>query len=198
VDQRLMRELRVHADIVMNGAGTLRASGTSPRPADPLLEELRMSRGKPRIPLGAVVSRSGDLPLDRTFFTADDFDAVVYLSQAALPERRAAVAATGRRVIDVPEGDEVRAMLRHMRKELGAGVLLVEGGPTVNRQLFDLEAVDELFLTVGPVVVGGRDSLTAVGGDLAYRRDAVRRMSLVWAVPNEMTGEVYLRYRARR
>ena len=30
-DQALMRELRVHADVVLNGASTLRASGSSPR-----------------------------------------------------------------------------------------------------------------------------------------------------------------------
>ena len=38
-DQRLMRELRVHADVVLNGAGTLRASGTSSRTGDASLGE---------------------------------------------------------------------------------------------------------------------------------------------------------------
>src|SRR5688572_9888313 len=93
VDQRLMRELRVHADVVLNGAGTLRASGTSSRLGDPALEALRVERGKPAAPIAATLSHSGDLPLDRTFFTARDFDAVVYLSEAASEERRRAVEA---------------------------------------------------------------------------------------------------------
>ena len=45
VDQRLMRELRVNADMVINGASTLRASGSSPRLGDEALEALRSAEG---------------------------------------------------------------------------------------------------------------------------------------------------------
>lgn len=196
-DQRLMRELRVNADIVLNGAATLRASGTSSRLGDEALEELRLQRGKPRYPIAAVVSRSGNLPLDRIFFTARDFEAAIYLSDAAPPERTAAVRATGRPVYPVPEGSEIAGMLGHMRKQLGAQVLLVEGGPTVNWQMFDLGVVDEFFLTLGPVIVGGKDTLTAVEGPSAFGLDQVKHMDLVTAVPNPATNEVYLHYRVR-
>jgi riboflavin biosynthesis pyrimidine reductase len=198
VDQRLMRELRVNADIVLNGAGTLRASGTSSRVGDAALEELRMNRGKPRSPIAAVISRSGDLPLDRLFFTARDFDAVVFLSSQAPPERRDAIIATGRPVHVVPSGSEVEAMLATMRHDLGLEVLLVEGGPDVNAQLWALDAVDDFFLTLGPVIVGGRYTLTAVGGPTHFSRETAPRLDLVSAIPNEETGEVYLRYRRRR
>ena len=40
-DQRLMRELRVHFDVVLNGAATFRASGTSARLNNPKLEQWR-------------------------------------------------------------------------------------------------------------------------------------------------------------
>lgn len=55
-DQRLMRELRVNADVVLNGAGTLRASGTSSRLGDAALEAIRTARGKPPVPVAAVLS----------------------------------------------------------------------------------------------------------------------------------------------
>ena len=45
LDQRLMRELRVHFDVVMNGGATFRASGTSARLNDPGLEQWRLDRG---------------------------------------------------------------------------------------------------------------------------------------------------------
>lgn len=197
VDQRLMRELRVNADMVINGASTLRASGSSPRLGDEALEALRGARGKPRFPLGATISRSGELPLDKIFFTARDFETIVYLSESTPEERRAAVAATGRRVVELPTGEEVARMLRHMRAELGVEVLLVEGGPTLNAELFVLDAVDEFFLTIGPEIVGGRDTITAVEGKVRFTRETVRRLDLVSAVPNEDTSEVYLRYRVR-
>ncbi len=198
VDQRLMRELRVNADIVLTGAGTLRASGASSRLGDPGLEGIRLGAGKPPAPLAAVVSRSGDLPLERIFFTARDFAAVVYLSASCPEERAAAVAATGRPVVRLPAGDELSAMLRHMRDELGAAVVLVEGGSETNAGLFALGAVDELFLTLGPVVVGGRATLSGVGGDRGFTRETAPRLDLLHAIPNEETGEVYLRYRVRR
>jgi len=197
-DQKLMRELRVNADVVLNGAATLRASGTSSRLGDSELEQVRISRGKSRFPIAAVLSRSGDLPLDRIFFTARDFPAIVYLSADAPDERRRAIETTGRPVHYVPAGEEMTAMLRHMRHQLGAAVLLVEGGPTVNAQLFAIGAVDELFLTLGPVIVGGRDTLTAVEGANAFTPESAKRLNLVSAAPNEETSEVYLRYRVRR
>ncbi len=196
-DQRLMRELRVNADVVLAGSGTLRASGVSPRLDDAGLEALRISRGKPRYPTSAIMSRSGDLPLDKLFFSARDFEGIIYLSTAASPERRADIMATGRPVVDVAEGHELPAALAHMRTLLGADVLLVEGGPDVNAQLFAAGMVDEYFVTIGPVVVAGRDTLTAVEGPRAFTRDEVKQLDLVSAVPNEETGEVYLRYRVR-
>ncbi len=197
-DQRLMRELRVHADVTLNGAGTLRASGTSSRLGDPLLEDLRERRGLPRMPIASVLSRSGDLPLDRLFFTARDFDAIVYLSDAAPPERLRAVEATGRRVALLPAGDEMPAMLRHMRHELSAGLLLVEGGPKINGELFDLDAVDEFFLTLGGVIVNGNVLKPPVERDRPPSIATLTQLELVSAIPNGETNEVYLRYRVRR
>jgi 2,5-diamino-6-(ribosylamino)-4(3H)-pyrimidinone 5'-phosphate reductase len=199
VDQRLMREIRVNADMIVNGAETLRTSGASPRLGGHTdLEALRATRGKPRFPTASVLSRSGDLPLDRAFFTADDFDAVVFLSDSAPAERRAAIGATGRPVIDLPAGNEVPAMLRQMRDLMGVRVLLCEGGPTLNAELFSLDAVDEYFLTVGPAIVAGRDTPTTVGGNHRFTRETLKRLRLVSAIANDETDEVYLRYRIRR
>lgn len=197
-DQRLMRELRVNADVVLNGASTLRASGTSSRLGDAGLEQLRIARGKPRFPIAATLTASGDVPLDRVFFTARDFEAVVYVSERAPATKREAIEATGRPVVVVPAEGEIPAMLKHMRHDLGASVLLAEGGPTMNAQLFALGCVDEYFVTVGPVVVAGRDTLTAVEGPQAFSRDEVKPLELVSAVPNEETNEVYLHYKVRR
>lgn len=202
-DQRLMRELRVNADVVLNGANTLRASGTSSRLGDSALEQIRMDRGKPRYPIAAVWSRSGNLPLDRIFFTADDFPAIVYLSAAAPTERVAALAATGRPYYQVPAtaaggSDDLPAMLAHMRHELAAKVLLLEGGPTTNAQFFARGLIDEFFLTLGPVIVGGKDTLTAVEGPAAFPKELVKQLALVSVVPNPATGEVYLRYQVRK
>ena len=127
--------------------------------------------------------------------TADDFEAIVYLSETTPAERRDAVAATGRRVVVLEAREEVTAMLRHMRHDLGARVLLVEGGPTMNGELFARGLVDEYFITLGPVIVGGAEARTAVRGPLPPTLDSVTRLELVAAVTNPETSELYLRYR---
>jgi riboflavin biosynthesis pyrimidine reductase len=199
VDQRLMRELRIHADVVLDGAATVRKSGASPRLNDPLLDRLRIERGKAtRMPIIATVTNTGDLPLDRMFFTSPEFNAVVYTGSRVPKDKMEALRATRRTIIPVPDEGCGEAILRHMRQELGAELLLLEGGPTTNRMMFDIDAVDEMFVSVGPVIVGGREGLSAVAGDVPYTRDEVRHMELVHAVPNDDTNEVYLRYRRIR
>lgn len=197
-DQRLMREIRVNVDIVLNGAGTLRASGASPRLGnDPTLEAIRLEQGKPRFPTSAVLTASGDLPLERIFFTADDFDAVVFAAAGLPAEKRSAIEETGRPLIELPADDPIPEMLRYMRHDMGARVLLVEGGAELNRALLEHDAVDEYFLCLGPVLVGGRHGLSTVGGDDAWSRDEVRRLELLAAVPNPATDEIYTRWRVR-
>ena len=128
LDQRLMRELRVHFDVVVNGGGTFRASGTSARLGRDDLEQWRLERGMPRTPIAAVITRSGELPAERRFFTDTSFEAVVYLSDAAPDSVRRGLEGLGRPVLSVPSGDEAVAALAHMRNELGARASSGRGG----------------------------------------------------------------------
>jgi 5-amino-6-(5-phosphoribosylamino)uracil reductase len=195
VDQRLMRELRANADVVLNGAETFRVSGSSPRLGDPALEELRRARGKPPVPIGAVLTGSGDLDTTRLFFTAEDFEGVVFVLETTPEARRRAIEATGRKVVELPPGETIRALLRYLRLVMQCQVLLVEGGPSLNGQFFAHRAVDEYFVTIGPVIVGGADELTPVRTPKPFTREHAPRLTLLSAVPNPETGEVYCRYR---
>jgi riboflavin biosynthesis pyrimidine reductase len=195
VDQRLMRELRVSADVVLNGAGTLRQSGSSSRLNDPQLAAVRAARGLSPNPIAAVLSGSGRMPLDRLFFTSNEFRAIVYLGSDAALEQTEAIRATGREVVEVPATNPVPGMLRHMRQELEASHVLVEGGPTLLGMLLDQGTVDEYFITISPRLVGGDETLTPVRSARPSTTDQVRQLSLISAVPNPATGELYLRYR---
>ncbi len=195
VDRRLMREIRTNADVILVGANTLRATGASSRLGADDLEQIRIASGRPRFPTAALRSRSGNLPLDKLFFTARDFDAVIFLTDETPDVAYEAVVATGRPVVRLPAQDTIPAMLSHMRDELGAKVLLVEGGPTTNGDFFARDLVDELFVTVGPVVVGGRDTSTIIEGDHRFTMDDLPRMERLSAELNPETDEVYLRYR---
>lgn len=194
-DQRLMGALRTHADAVLNGAETLRKSGCTPDPGTEEFRALRRVRGLPAMPLAVVLTRSGELPLDAEFFTSAAFEGVVFIAESAPNERRAAIEATGRRVVAVPEEDAARSMLRVLRQSFGVRTLLCEGGSFLNGMIFDIDAVDEYFVTVGGRVVGGNGSLTPVRSMRDPSFQSVRPLTLLSAIPNHDSGEVYLRYR---
>ena len=95
----------------------------------------------------------------------------------------------------VPAAAEVPAALRHMRTELGAQVLLVEGGARLNGEFFTRDLVDEYFLTLAPRVVGGESAQPAVVWPGEPTVAGIRQLELIAAVGNPATGEVYCRYR---
>src|SRR5688500_3785560 len=77
-DRFVMGLLRAAADIVIVGAGTLRAfprhlwtHDTIYKPLAPAFDRLRAAMGKNRAPLTAVVSASGELGLGLPVFTTD-------------------------------------------------------------------------------------------------------------------------------
>jgi riboflavin biosynthesis pyrimidine reductase len=85
-----------------------------------------------------------------------------------------------------------------MHHELGARLLLVEGGPHLNGQLFEAGLVDEYFLTLGSVIVSGPGPLSPVVSGRPPSLETVTHLDLVTAVPNPATSEVYTHYRVRR
>jgi 2,5-diamino-6-(ribosylamino)-4(3H)-pyrimidinone 5'-phosphate reductase len=193
-DKRMMQELRVHADAVMNGASTLRISGSTPRVRDAGLKAQRLERGLQPQPLGVVVSRSGELPLDVPFFISREFDAVIFLTETTPPDRVAAIRATGRRVVIVPDGPgNVRYIVEALRRDFGVRHLLCEGGPTVNRALMQARVADEIFLTLAPKIVAGTENLTAVEGP-AFERSDMLQLRLKSHLVDDATDELYLRY----
>lgn len=197
LDQRLMRELRVHFDVVMNGGATFRASGTSARLNDPKLEQWRSERGMSPSPIAAVLTRSGDLPRERRFFTDDGFEAVILLSDAAPVEVRRKLESRGRPVVSVPEGREAVSALDHMKRELGASRVLVEGGATLNGDLISQGLVDEYFLTLAPRIAGGGSAHPAVHWPGEPTAAGIKQLSLVHARLAQ-TGELFLRYRVEQ
>ena len=197
LDQRLMRELRVHFDAVLNGGATFRASGTSARLNNPTLEQWRVERGMTPSPIAAVLTRSGDLPPERRFFTDDSFYAVIYLSSSAPVQVREELDSRGRPVVVVPERDAAAAALTHLRKGLVARRVLVEGGATLNGELIRRDLVDEFFLTLAPRITGGATAHPAVQWPGDPTVSGMRQLSLVHAMPAP-TGELFLRYRVER
>ena len=185
-DKRVFGAIRAVADVVLAGAGTVRAERYGPPRTPPPLQEARRARGQDPKPRIAVISASLDLPLDTALFRTPESRPIVVTTTAAEPGRRQAVA----EVADVVEAGAGRVDLAEALATLGrSGVRVVvgEGGPDINGQLLAAGLVDELCLTVSPQLVGGPSPRLAVGTEAAPTP-----MRLVHVL--EADGLLFLRY----
>jgi len=183
-DRALFHLLRAQADAVLVGPGTLRAERYGRMIKDEAVRAARAEAGRAPEPYAVTLTRSLNLPWAIPLFQQPEARIVVYTSSDREPEECAADVEVVRMHEPTPS-----AMLADLRERLGARCVLCEGGPTLNRALFTDGVVDELFLTISPNLVGGRDPLTIVEGDLP----ATVALELVQLLEHE--GTVMLRYR---
>jgi riboflavin biosynthesis pyrimidine reductase len=143
-ERRLLALLRLEADAVLIGAGTLRRRRHARPLGDRGLRERRRGMGLARDPLGVVVARSGEPPLDAPAFA--DGDAEVALFTAAAEP--APVCPAHVHIIRVPPGDLTPdVVMRRLRTDFGIRVLLYEGGPAMLSALAASGALDEVMVT---------------------------------------------------
>lgn len=153
VDHFLLRQLRVHADAVLYGAGTLRKDDVVVV-THPPLQERRRAEGRASNPLAIVATATAEFRDEviatKAFFRRRDFDRLIVTTRRASREAIARVEAAGVPV-EIVEADDrgevdLGALLRALRRR-GIGRVLCEGGPTLNVSLARAGAIDELFVT---------------------------------------------------
>lgn len=190
LDRLIMRRIRAACDGILTGAGTLRAEDINPT-LPPDLQQKRVAQGRAPNPIAAILSASGDLPLDRKFFSLTGFQRVVFVSASAPADRIERLQARAQVFVQDPERPTLPQVMSVFRTELGVGSLLCEGGPQLNSELVHLGYADELFLTIAPRVVGGSGKTITEGPPLP--REQIRPVELVSMSARD--SELFLRYR---
>lgn len=162
-DRFLMGLLRASADAVLVGAGTARASrnhawtpACAYPPAAREFEDWRRDlRLAPDGPTTVVVSAAGDLDA-RQLGLADVGPPVLVATTAEGAGRLAKLGEHARlEVAPIAPGDRIPVdSLLAILRERGFRLVLFEGGPTLFGRLLAADAIDELFLTVAPQLVG--------------------------------------------
>jgi riboflavin-specific deaminase-like protein len=184
-DLEMLLELRALADAVLIGTGTLRVEGYARLVGSEERRARREAAGLAPDPPAVLLSRRLELPWDAGLFAAPEQPVLVYTSEDA----EAGVPDVAAPVEVVRLGDpSPAAMLADLRAR-GVAALLSEGGPTLNSALLGAGLVDELFLTIAPVVTGEDDAIRIVEGDGIA--EAVRARP-VWVL--RARGELFLRY----
>jgi riboflavin-specific deaminase-like protein len=188
-DREMFHGLREHVDAALVGTGTLRIERYGRIIPDPERRRRRAAAGLSPEPLTAIISRSGDVPLDIPLF-ADPASRVVVFTSSWLDTSSLAAQVD---VVHLDPGElTLTTMMRRLRSAYDVRSLLCEGGPTLFGGLLQEDLVDELFLSLAPKLTGGGNApAISAGAELSE----LRSLSIVWAL--ELDGTLYLRYALR-
>ncbi|POX38651.1 hypothetical protein C3486_22185 [Streptomyces sp. Ru73] len=189
-DMRIFGVLRGLADAVVAGAETVRKEGYRPARAREAFAARRAAAGQAPAPAIAVVTASMDLDFSLPLFT-EPLVPTVLLTGAAADENRVREArAAGAEVVFVGEGAAVDpARVPGALADRGLTRLLTEGGPRLLGQFAAAGALDELCLSLAPMVTAG-DAPRIMNAPGLTDPDRFRLVSVL-----EEDGFLFTRYR---
>ncbi|MFB7507158.1 pyrimidine reductase family protein [Streptomyces broussonetiae] len=170
-DMRVFGTLRALADVVVVGAETVRQEGYRPARARAEFAGARAAAGQAPAPAIAIVTASLDLDFSLPLFTSPLVPTLILTGADAAPDRVAAAEKAGAKVVVAGAGrgiDPARAV--HALAGLGHTRLLTEGGPRLLGQLIAADVLDELCLTLSPMLTAGSAQRIAGGPPVAVPR----------------------------
>jgi riboflavin-specific deaminase-like protein len=179
-DKEHLLELRATADAVMAGARTVDLDKVNLGPGPERYRRQRVRRGLAACNLRVIVSGSGSINPRAEVFK-HRFSPIIVLTtgrakKSALSRLRGLadeVKICGQTEIDFGEAAEwLRAKWKVKR-------LLCEGGGEVNGALFAADLVDEIHLTMAPIIFGGRNSPTMADGAGVLRLADAKRYKMI-------------------
>lgn len=165
-DRAVFHMLRAVADYIVVGAATARAEDYGPAKPKP--------DGSPGARV-AVVTRTGNVDKHSRLF--DGGEGPLVITCEACPVGRRAALAEVAEVVIAGDGSVEPAIAMAILGSKGAGVVLCEGGPTLNGDLLAADVVDEWCLTTAPMAAAGQSKRVAVGPDIAAGQTSSFRLA---------------------
>jgi diaminohydroxyphosphoribosylaminopyrimidine deaminase / 5-amino-6-(5-phosphoribosylamino)uracil reductase len=153
--------LRCEADAVIAGSGTVLAD-------DPELT-VRLGKKSGKQPLRVIVDGRLRIPLAARLLKPDLAPGTVIVTspEKAATAKARRIAATGARVLAIPQAKGGIDLKKLLKKLAGQGVasVLIEGGAELSASALAGGLVDKVHFFYGPKIIGGRKSLGMIGGE---------------------------------
>jgi riboflavin biosynthesis pyrimidine reductase len=202
-DNAVFGVLRDLADVILVGAATAGAEHYRPARPSERRQAIRRAHGLAAVPAVAVISSSLELNLaDSLFAEAVDAPTLILTGSAAPVSKRNDIIdlAGGRsrlQLIEAPAthsgGVDVAAAVQSLR-ELGYRHILCEGGPRLFGSAVAAGAVDELCLSLSPLLIGPAAGRIVAGED--WPAEFRPQLELTGLLTED--GALFCRYRLRR
>ncbi len=191
-DKVRLREIRTRADAILVGAGTIVADDPT-FTEDGIYKDERVQRGLSPQPIKVVVSGTGSVPESALMFQPNGAPALVFTTER-VPANRLRILKSVADAVHIvgDDGVDFTQIVEILARTYGVKSLLIEGGGHVNFAMFRAHLIDEVYLTLSPRIIGGRDVPTPVGGEGFNFGDLIDLELLDHHVVN---NEIFLHYR---
>jgi riboflavin biosynthesis pyrimidine reductase len=189
-DRAVFSLMRYAADVVLVGASTVRIENYSGAQLPVAARQDRQHRGQAEVPPIAVITRSGNLDPSARLFTRTEVPPMI-LTTSRFHDDASRRLGSLAEVIDAsgPEPDSVdAATVLKILADRGLYRVLTEGGPLFLGALIEAGLLDELCLTVAPILVGGGAKRIVTG--LGHVHTRMRRTHVL----TDDDGYLYTRY----
>ncbi len=195
-DREHLLELRAMADAVMAGARTVDSDRVNMGPGPARFRRQRLRRGLAEYNLRIIVSGRGSIDAKAEIFR-HRFSPIIILTSELIPKRKLRQLQSLADEVKVigKGGIDFDAALRWLRAKWKVKRLLCEGGGEVNGALFCAGLVDELHLTISPVIFGGRAAPTLADGAGVKGLADAARLRLVSM--KRVAADLFLVYRRK-
>jgi len=191
-DQKFVLQLRATADAVLCGAETVETFSLDLGADSIACRKKRERRGLPAEPLRVVVSDDGKIDPNARIFKQRLARVIVLVAGCGF--KRCAASLRGVATVKhfgIKTVNFARAF-RWLRDEFGVKRLLCEGGGETNAALVEAGIVDEIHVTICPLVLRGRSAPTLCDGKGATSLRSATRLTL--KAVKVVKGELFLTY----
>lgn len=182
-DHRVFGVLRELAEVIVVGAGTVRAENYGGAGTDAVRRQAHHRHGlggdaDGTAPPIAVVTASADLDPAARLFTESEVAPLIVTTGQAPADRVAALTEVGAEILVAGEAAVTPAGLLRVLADRGLHRVLVEGGPHLFGQLAEADLVDELCLTTSPQLTGGHGGRISLSAS-PFRVPLIRRQLIL-------------------
>ena len=131
---------------------------------DPMLN-VRYSTTRKKNPTRIIIDSKARIPLNsRIIESSNKIQTIIAVTHNASPRKIKEIQKKGAQVLVYGNGKVNLRNLFQQLEKMGLKKIIVEGGGEINWSVLKLGLVNELVVTISPVVIGGRDAKTLVEG----------------------------------
>ncbi|MFX0183894.1 MAG: RibD family protein [Candidatus Hodarchaeota archaeon] len=151
-DWKRVHQLRMESDAIMVGAGTIRIDNSKLT-----VDEKKLQKKASNHPIRIVVSSKGNIPINARVITyRPEIPTLIAITSQCSSEQQMKLEKKGCKVVECGDGPLVnlKQLLTILKKNFNVNKLMLEGGSKLNGEMLDQRLIDEIHLSLAPVICG--------------------------------------------